>query len=673
MKQGVIRYSIIACSLALAGFAQAVEPVLKESDLPVLNQESQHATASKRITNLFTRSHYKQFQLDAAFSGQIFDKYLEGLDYSRNLFLAADIERFEKYRSGFNKDLERGRLDPAYDMFNLSQQRRYERYVYALKLLDTPFDFTQKDEYVFDRAKSPWPKSSDELNELWRQRVKYDALSLKLSGKEWPEIKELLAKRYNNAIKRMSQTESEDVFQLFMNSFARAIEPHTSYLSPRNADRFNSEMNLSLEGIGAVLQAEDDFTIIRSLVPGGPAAKSNQLKPDDKITGVGQADGKVVDVIGWRLDEVVDLIKGPKGSKVRLEIQRGKGATVKTEVIELTRDKVRLEDRAAKSKVLSAEGKKIGVIEIPSFYVNLHEDVIKELATLNKQKIDGLVVDLRSNGGGALTEASALSGLFINAGPVVQIRDHMGRITVNSDDDGQVYYGGPMSVLIDRYSASASEIFAAAMQDYGRAVIIGENSFGKGTVQQHRSLAKVYDFYDEPLGHVQYTIAKFYRIDGGSTQNKGVVPDIAFPTAIPHEETGESQEPNALPWDKIASARYQRVGSFSSLLPQLDERYQARAARDPEFAYLQQDIAEYKKEKDRKSVSLNEAERRAEQEKQDAMALVRTNERLKRMGKPQVKSLDALPADYEAPDAFLQEAAYITADLSSRLTGKKKG
>ncbi|ENY71050.1 carboxy-terminal protease [Aeromonas diversa CDC 2478-85] len=668
MKQGVIRYSLIAWSLAVAGLAQAVEPVLKESDLPVLSQESQHATASKRITNLFTRSHYKQFKLDAAFSAEIFDKYLEALDYSRNLFLASDIQRFEKYRKGFDKDLERGRLDPAYDMFNLSQQRRYERYEYALKLLDTPFDFTQKDEYFFDREGAPWPKSEGELNELWRQRVKYDALSLKLSGKEWPEIKELLAKRYNNAIKRMSQTESEDVFQLFMNSFARAIEPHTSYLSPRNADRFNSEMNLSLEGIGAVLQAEDDFTVIRSLVPGGPAANSNQLKPDDKITGVGQADGKIVDVIGWRLDEVVDLIKGPKGSKVRLEIQRGKGAAAKTEVIELVRDKVRLEDRAAKSKVVMAEGKKIGVLEIPSFYVNLHEDVIKELASLNSKKIDGLVVDLRANGGGALTEASALTGLFITAGPVVQIRDHMGRVTVNGDDDGQVYYGGPMSVLIDRYSASASEIFAAAMQDYGRAVIIGENSFGKGTVQQHRSLAKVYDFYDEPLGHVQYTIAKFYRIDGGSTQNKGVVPDIAFPTPIPHEETGESQEPNALPWDKIASASYQRVGNFASVLPTLKQAYERRAASDPEFAYVEQDIAEYKREKDRKSVSLNEAERRAEQEKQDALALVRTNERLKRMGKPQVKSLDELPSDYEAPDEFLKEAANITAELGQQTT-----
>ncbi|MFQ2193242.1 carboxy terminal-processing peptidase [Aeromonas jandaei] len=669
LKHGVIRFSLVACSLAFVGFAQAIEPVLKESDLPVLAQESQHATASKRITNLFTRSHYKQFKLDDAFSSVIFDKYLENLDYSRNLFLASDISRFEKYRNGFDTDLERGRLAPAYEMFNLSQQRRYERYEYALKLLDTPFDFTQNDNYVFDREGAAWPKDEAELNELWRQRVKFDALSLKLSGKEWPEIKELLGKRYNNAIKRMSQTESEDVFQLFMNSFARAIEPHTSYLSPRSADRFNTEMNLSLEGIGAVLQAEDDFTVIRSLVPGGPAAKSNRLKPDDKITGVGQDDGKIVDVIGWRLDDVVELIKGPKGSKVKLEIQRGKGATAKTELIDLTRDKVRLEDRAAKSKVITAEGKKIGVIEIPSFYVNLHDDVIKELSTLNKQKIDGLIIDLRGNGGGALTEASALSGLFFGSGPVVQIRDHMGRITVNGDDDGNVYYGGPMTVLIDRYSASASEIFAAAMQDYGRALILGENSFGKGTVQQHRSLAKVYDFYEQPLGHVQYTIAKFYRINGGSTQNKGVAPDISFPTPVAPEETGESREFNALPWDKIASAKYDKLGNFASLLPKLKSAHDARIAKDPEFAYVMQDIADYKEEKDKKSVSLNEAVRLAEQAKQDEKALKRTNERLARLGKPPVKSLDELPADFEAPDEYLVEAANITADLAK--TGKR--
>jgi carboxyl-terminal processing protease len=548
-------------------------------------------------------------------------------------------------------------------MFNLSQQRRYERFEYALKLLDTPFDFTQKDNYVFDREGAPWPKDEAELNELWRQRVKFDALSLKLSGKEWPEIKELLGKRYNNAIKRMSQTESEDVFQLFMNSFARAIEPHTSYLSPRSADRFNTEMNLSLEGIGAVLQAEDDFTVIRSLVPGGPAAKSNHLKPDDKITGVGQDDGKIVDVIGWRLDDVVELIKGPKGSKVKLEIQRGKGATAKTELVELVRDKVRLEDRAAKSKVITAEGKKIGVLEIPSFYVNLHDDVIKEISSLNKQKIDGLIVDLRGNGGGALTEASALSGLFAS-GPVVQIRDHMGRITVNGDDDGNVYYGGPMSVMIDRYSASASEIFAAAMQDYGRALILGENSFGKGTVQQHRSLAKVYDFYEQPLGHVQYTIAKFYRIDGGSTQNKGVAPDIAFPTAVAPGETGRAASSTPCPGTRLPRPATSDWG----LLQPAAQAESGPRGTDHQGSGICLCAAGHQGVSGGQGQEvglLNEAERLAEQAKQDEKALARANERLTRLGKPTVKSLDELPTDFEAPDEYLVEAANITADLAT--------
>lgn len=641
----------------------AVEPAVKSTDIPKLSQEEQHATASKRIAALFTRSHYKQIHLDDAFSEKIFDTYLESLDYSRNLFLQSDIDGFQGYRKQLDNALGDGDLTIAYAMYNLSMLRRYERLVYALQLLDKPFDFTTDDSYQFDRKGAKWPASKAELDELWRQRVKYDALSLKLAGKQWPEIKELLVKRYQNAIKRLSQSESEDVFQTVENAFARSIEPHTSYLSPRNADRFNSEMNLSLEGIGAVLQADDDFTVVRSLVPGGPADKSKQLKPDDKITGVAQDDGKMVDIIGWRLDEVVDLIKGPKGTKVRLEVQRGAGATRQSQVVELVRDKVRLEDRAAKSKVIMAEGKKIGVIEVPGFYVNLHLDVMKELEKLKSEKIDGLLIDLRGNGGGALTEATDLTGLFMKSGPVVQIRDGMGRIAVNADDDGKSFYDGPMTVLVDRYSASASEIFSAALNDYGRALILGENTYGKGTVQQHRGLTKVYDFYDKELGHVQYTIAKFYRINGGSTQHKGVTPDIAFPALIDPTETGESVEPNALPWDKIPSAPYARLGDFSKVLPELQRLHDARVKSDPEFRYVLEDIAWYKSEKSKKTVSLNEAVRIKEKNELDARALARTNERLQRMGKPLVKKLDDVPTGLEMPDGYLQEAANVTADL----------
>ncbi|PSJ47154.1 carboxy terminal-processing peptidase [Zobellella taiwanensis] len=662
-----IRLSLVAAGLLAAGIAWAVPPAIEASAIPVLAPESQHAAASKRITALFTRSHYQQFQLDDAFSEEIFDRYIESLDFSKNIFTRDDIRRFERHRHSFDDLLRAGRLDTAFEMYNESLLKRYDRLVYALSLLDTPMTFDGDEEYQFDRTRADWPEDKAALDELWRQRVKFDALSLALADKEWDEIRDTLAKRYNNAIKRLSQSESEDAFQGFANAFARAIEPHTSYLSPRNAERFETEMNLSLEGIGAVLQAEDDYTVIRSLVPGGPAARSSELQPDDRIIGVGQQADQITDVIGWRLDEVVDLIKGPKGTKVWLQIQRGQAVAATPRVVELTRDTVRLEDRAASGKVLEAGGRNIGVVEIPSFYVNLSVDVAKEIDKLKQQGIDGLVIDLRANGGGALTEASSLTGLFIDSGPVVQIRDGLGRISVNGDEDNQLAYDGPMAVLVDRYSASASEIFAAAMKDYGRAVILGENTFGKGTVQQHRSLSRIYDLYENPMGFVQFTIAKFYRINGGSTQNRGVQPDIPFPTAIEAEETGESMEKNALPWDQISSVDYSRIQDLNPLLGKLRQRHQARIEQDPEFAYVFEDIKEYRQHKDRDSVSLNLAERRAELDEQDARTLARLNDRLQRAGKEPVDSLDQAPGDFEPEDSYLQEAARITADLADML------
>ncbi len=669
MRNHLIRVSLLTLALAHVGLAQAVEPTIKSSELPKLVQEEQHAIASRRIAAFFTHSHYKQIQLDDAFSQKVFALYLESLDYSRNLFLQSDVDGFDTYRRSLFSGLEKGDLSAVYYIFNQSIQRRYERLSYALSLLDKPFDFSQPDAYQFDRKDASWPKNTAELDELWRQRVKYDALSLKLAGKNDAEIKSLLTKRYQGAIKRLAQSESEDAFMTFENAFARSIDPHTSYLSPREADRFNSEMNLSLEGIGAVLQADDDFTVVRSLVPGGPADKSKLLKPEDKITGVAQDDGKMQDIIGWRLDEVVDLIKGPKGTKVRLEIQRGEGAARLLQVVELQRDAVRLEDRAAKSSVMVAEGKKIGVINIRSFYNNLHLDVIKELEKLNQQKVDGILIDLRDNGGGALSEATDLTGLFIKSGPVVQVRDSIGRVATEEDTDGKSYYTGPLTILINRYSASASEIFSAALSDYGRALVVGDTSFGKGTVQQNRPLKKIYDFYDKELGNVQYTIAKFYRINGGSTQHKGVVPDIRFPALSDSSEIGESVEPNALPWDKIDAADYQPVGQFTKLLPSLQKRHDDRIAQEPEFRYVLEDIAWYQQEKQKKTISLNEAERIRERDDLDAKSLQRTNERLVRMGKPKVNKLSDVPAEIEFPDGYLQEAANITADLAQALKG----
>lgn len=657
------KLTMIAAGLWLAAFSvQALEAKIAKDDLPVLQPEVQHETAAKRVTSRFTRSHYKHFTLDDQFSEAIFERYLELLDYNRNIFTQADIDSFKAWSVQLDDQLKAGNNQIAFEVYNLSMQKRYDRFKYALSLLDKEMTFDTDESIELDRSKAAWPKDEAELNDLWRKRVKYDQLNLKMTGKTWPEIQEMLGKRYNNAIKRLSQTHNEDAFQLYMNAFARQVDPHTSYLSPRNAEQFQSEMNLSLEGIGAVLQMTDDYTVIRSLVAGGPASKSKQLSEGDRIIGVGQEGKAVVDVIGWRLDDVVELIKGPKGTKVILQVLP-EGKDVKSHTVTIVRDKIRLEDRAVKSELIEKNGKKIGVLEVPSFYVGLAKDTDKLISDLKKKGVEGIIVDLRNNGGGALTEATALSGLFITSGPVVQVRDSYGRVNVNSDTDGQISYNGPMTVLINRYSASASEIFAAAMQDYGRAIILGENSFGKGTVQQHRSLNHIYDLFDKQLGYVQYTIQKFYRIDGGSTQNKGVIPDIAYPTAIDPSETGESVEDNALPWDSIDQANYRKLNDFSALLKTLQSEHEARVAKDMEFGFIQQDIAQYKAEKDDNMLSLNEKTREAESDKADKQRLDRINERQKATGKKAFKSLDDIPKDYEAPDAYLDESVAIMVDM----------
>jgi len=666
----------LAVSLSLSFSFTSVDSLAFEKtsvpeELPVLSPESQHATASKRISARFTRAHYKKVKISDELSAEVFDRYIKQLDYARNVFLASDIEDFSKYREDFDNVIARGKLDAAYDIFNVNLQRRLERYEYAISLLDKPFDFTKEEVYSFDREEAPWAKTEAELNELWRKKVKSDALNLTLTGKKWDKIKEVLTKRYSYAIKRLKQSESEDAFQIVMNSFARVVEPHTSYLSPRNAERFQVDMNLSLEGIGAELRAIEDYTVIHRVVTGGPADKSNQLKAKDRIVGVAQGEDDFEDVIGWRLDDVVELIKGPKGTTVRLQVLSGESddeANIK--IVSIIRDIIKLEDRAAKSEVYQenpeqADSKKLGIITIPSFYNNLSRDVKKEIAKLKEQDVQGIIVDLRGNGGGSLTEATLLTGLFIDKGPVVQIRDGADRVQVNRDKDGISYYDGPLTVMVDRYSASASEIFSAAIQDYGRGVIVGEHTFGKGTVQQHRGLGRVHDLYEKPLGSIQYTIAKFYRINGGSTQHRGVLPDIAFPSAVDPEDWGESKEENALPWDQIKKAQYTPLNDISTDIDYLSSLYQQRIKENQEFNYLLEDIATYQEEKDNKSVSLNLAERKAKRESNKAKRLVRVNERLVNLGKEKVENLDDLGEELDDLDPFLDETARITFDLIS--------
>ena len=666
----------VSLSLSFSFSAIAFEKRHTPEELPVLMPESQHATASKRITARFTRAHYKKVTINDALSGEIFDRFIKQLDYARNIFLATDIESFQKYRLEFDSVLTRGKLESPYAIYNVNMQRRLERFEYAISLLDVkddknPFDFTKEEIYSFDREEAPWPANEAELNELWRLKVKSDVLNLTLTKKEWPKIKEVLTKRYNYAIKRLKQSESEDAFQLVMNSFARVVEPHTSYLSPRNAERFQVDMNLSLEGIGAELRSIEDYTVIHRVITGGPADKSKQLKSKDRIVGVAQDKDEFEDVIGWRLDDVVELIKGPKGTTVRLQILSGDSddeANIK--VVSIVRDIIKLEDRAAKSEVYLqnpevATSKKIGVITIPSFYNNLSADVKKEIAKLKEQGIEGIIVDLRGNGGGSLPESSLLTGLFIDKGPVVQIRDGANRIDVQGDRDGISYFDGPLTVMVDRYSASASEIFSAAIQDYGRGITIGEHTFGKGTVQQHRGLGRVYDLYEKPLGSIQYTIAKFYRINGGSTQHRGVLPDISFPTAINPEDWGESKEENALPWDQIQKAKYTPLNELDKDVEYLSSRYVERIKDNPEFNYLLEDISVYKAEKDDKTVSLNLITRKTEREARKTKRLVRVNEQLVLLGKDKISDLDDLEEQLDDLDPLLDEAARITFDFIS--------
>lgn len=649
--------------------ACAIAGQVEKFEIPQLDQEVQHETASKRIAAWFSRSHYKKIRLDDELSNKIFNRFIDNLDYNKSIFLQKDIDGFAKYKNKFDDGIQLGKLEFAFDIYQESLNRRIKRYEQAITLLNKEMDFTKDDAFYYDREDIEWAKTEAELDEYWRQKTKFDALNLKLAGKEPEKIKETLTKRYTNAMRRLSQSQNEDAFQLVMNSFARSIEAHTSYLSPRRAERFNMEMNLELEGIGAVLQPVDEFTVIRSLVPGGPADSTEQLKPEDKIIAVAQGKDDYVDIVGWRLDDVVELIKGKKGTEVRLQVVRGDVGGNSKEV-SIIRDKVKLEDRAADSQVFESQtgdlNAKIGVITIPSFYNHLSADVAAEVAKLKDQNVDGIIVDLRGNGGGSLNEASRLTGLFIDRGPVVQIRSGAGNINILGDYDGVVHYDGPLTVLVDRYSASASEIFSAALQDYGRALIVGEQTFGKGTVQEHRPLKKPFDRFDNKLGSVQYTTSKFYRINGGSTQNKGVIPDILLPSAIDPAEWGESQEDNALPWDNIRPARYQPSAQIRAKVKILTDRHLERIAVEPEFAFLETDIKEYKENKDKNFVSLNEKERLAEKDENSTKRLARRNLRLERLGFEKVKDLEQdTPDELDQLDPFLEETARITADLVS--------
>jgi carboxyl-terminal processing protease len=590
--------------LAAPGFA-ATEAVV--SDEPLM-PESRHENIGELVTQFIEKSHYRHVPVDDDLSSLVFDRYLEAADRNRIYMLASDIEFAEQYRYRLDDMVRSAPLNPVFDMFEVYRTRVRERFEYALTLLETEPDLTIDEEYQFDRSEAPWATSTEELDEIWRKRVKNDVLNLALAEKPWEEARETLTKRYTRYIKRMHQLKSDDVFETFMNAFATTLDPHSHYMSPRNAEESRIHMSLSYFGIGASLQTEDDFVHIVNIIPGGPASIDGALKPEDKIIGVAQGDdGSMIDVIGWRLDDVVDLIRGPADTVVRLQIiPAGALPGTSDKEIALTRGRVKLEEQAAKSEIVTIprDGRdwSIGVIEVPSFYrdyralsdgdkdyTSTAKDVKRLIGELEEQGIDGLIVDLRNNPGGHLVEATALSGLFIDNGPVVQMRNSVGRVSRLDDPDPvpRVAYNGPLAVLVNRFSASASEIFAAAVQDYARGVIIGQETFGKGTVQNLYSLDQYLQTEDDKgFGQLTLTIGKYYRVTGESTQHRGVYPDIDLPSAIDSEEIGESVRESALPWDTIQTTRFRAGDPLDTTIDSLTANHSERSKEDPNFRYL---------------------------------------------------------------------------------------
>ena len=642
--------TLLALSLGLALAAPLALLARGDGDALPSAPTGDQATTSRLVYGLLSDSRYayRPRALDDALSQDILKRYLEALDPGKVFLTAQDVAGFSKYATTLDDAIKSGQVDPAWAMFAVYRMRVGERIAYARGLLKGGFDFSGNERYEYDREHAPWAASGAALDTLWKQSVKNDWLRLKLAGKKPEEIRKTLDKRYANVLDGVGEIKGEDVFQSFLNAYAASIDPHTDYMTPRSAENFNMQISNSLEGIGAVLFKQDDVILIREIVPGGPAARSGKLKPGDRIVGVGQnASGEMKDVIGWRTDDAVDLIRGAANTQVRLDIVPAEAPLdSKPARVLLTRAKVRLEDARAKAETIvvpAANGepvRRIGVIKLPGFYQDIDarrrrdsdyasatRDVARMLAQFRAQKMDGVVLDLRGNGGGSLSEAIELTGLFIDKGPVVQVRESGGRISVEDDRDAGVAWDGPLAVLINRGSASASEIVAGAIQDYGRGLIIGETSFGKGTVQNMVDLDRWPANEQARFGQVKLTIAQFFRVSGSSTQHKGVVPDLAFPASVDASEYGESTYDNALPWTRIAAASHLQYGNFAGLLGKLDARHDARVAKDIEYQWWVEDVAKFRAEAAKKSVSLNEAERRAERDKFDALVKQRAMQR----------------------------------------------
>ena len=679
LRTTLYRSAVLLLALVVGTGCLSTTTLASESDEDIVRPADNHPETARLIARLLAHQHFRQQSIDDALSEQVLDAYLDALDPDRYYFTQSDIEEFRVHRSDLDNMLMDGDLDLAYHIYGRLKQRATERAEFAHQVIDNGIDFDTDQTLELNRREQDWVADEDALDRLWRQRIKNDALTMLLGEDDEEQTMDLLRSRYENVAKNMQRSEAEDIFEAYMGAWARSFDPHTNYLSPRNSEEFDIQMQLSLEGIGAMLRTRRDFTEIIELVPGGPAERSGELSPGDRIIGVAEGDKEMVDVVGWRLSDVVDRIRGPKESEVRLRILPGGDSDSAPRTVTLERNEIALEEQAAQKEVKEIERddgvQRVGVITIPAFYTDFAaaqageddyrsttRDVRRHIDALKADGIDGLIIDLRGNSGGSLQEAVDMTGLFLPGGPVVQIRRSDGDTEVMRDPDEATHYDGPLAIMVDRQSASASEIFAGAMQDYGRGIVLGERTFGKGTVQTMVDLDRFSNDPSVDTGRLKMTIAKFYRITGSSTQKRGVEPDISLPSAMDSDEIGERAADNPLPWDEIDPVDYTRIEELSRAISLLGSRHDERVKDHSAYNALLDELDQIRQAREQTEVSLNRAQREQERAQRNEARLAKANEHRQIQGLEPLDSVDELERE-DDPDTLLDVSAEIMADF----------